>query len=63
MKLYLCTWGTNYGLDCCIVSAKNEENARKIAINERIAWEGVEANEIIPSNKEEVIHIDFYHHS
>ena len=63
MKLYLCTWGTNYGLDCCLVSALSEENALKIATEKGKAWDGVEANEIVPSDKEEVIRIDFYNYS
>ncbi len=59
MKLYLCTWGTNYGLDCCIVSALNEENAKKIALANG-AWDTIEVNEIVSSAKEEVVKIDFY---
>lgn len=62
MKLYLCTWVTNFGLDCCVVSALSEANARQIAITHGNAWDSVEVNEIIPSNKEEVIYIDFYKH-
>jgi len=59
MRLYLCTWGTNYGLDCCVVSALNEDNAKKLAINHG-AWDTIEINEIKTSNNEEVINIDFY---
>ncbi len=59
MKLYLCTWGTNYGLDCCIVSAESIEIAKNLATKSG-SWDSLEINEIVPSDKEEVLKIDFY---
>lgn len=59
MKLYLCTWITNYGLNCCVISAKDEQSANILA-NGYGAWPGFELNEIISSNEEEVLSIDFY---
>lgn len=58
MKLYLCTWDTNYGLNCCVVSALNEDNAKALALNHG-AWDSIEANEIVLSNEEKVIPINF----
>jgi len=60
MKLYLCTWGTNYGLDCCIVSALTEESAKQLALADRAWPDTLEANEIKSSDKEEVLKINFY---
>lgn len=60
MKLYLVTWGTNYGLDCCIVEALTENRAIALAFEGKRAWEGAEANEIIPTGNAGVLKIDFY---
>lgn len=56
MNLYLCTWDTNYGLDYCIVSALNAENADKLA-RKKASWDNIEVNLITPSDKEEVLNI------
>lgn len=62
MKYYLCTWGTNYGLDCCIIAAKDEESATTIAKsdNSGLIWDNFELNEIIPQEKEGIMDIDFF---
>lgn len=65
MKLYLCTQGTNYGLGCCVISAKDIESANKIANEDKtgLIWDRFEINEIVPSDKEEILKIDFYNHN
>jgi hypothetical protein len=62
MKLFLCTWMTNYGLDCCVIAAKDKLSAELIANGEPsgMIWEDFELNEIITPNKEGILPLSFY---
>ncbi len=60
MKLWLCTWGTNYGLQCCVVSALTMKSAFVFALDYGAWPDSLEINEIIPRTEEGVIRIDFY---
>lgn len=65
MKLFLCTWGHNYGLGCCIIAAKDKKQAELIAESDPSGtiWDGFELNEIVTPDKEGIIDIPFYQHT
>lgn len=54
MKLFICTWDTNYGLQYCVVSAITKERAEILA-KRAGAWDDMVVNEIGISPIEEVI--------
>lgn len=64
LKLFLCTWGTNYGLGCCVIAANSLEEANTIAKSDTtgLIWDSFENNEIITPKETGIIPINFYNH-